>query len=173
MRFLQFVSLFLLTVCNPKIAHAGDFVNPELNFWTSELRDSVQKNDYRITIVTDKFNISGIWVVRRIDNSWRGIMMNEFGLKIFDFICTEKKCELKNVVALADKWYIRKTIADDIQFILEIDNPDFKKALTTQKNLDNNSLTITGKNNMLQRFSNGDMVMLNKKRGLKYVFNKI
>ena len=173
MRFLLFVSLFLglLTGCSSKIAPAN--VKTDLYFWTQELRDNTQKNDYRITISTDKFNISGIWLVRLIDNSWRGTMMNEFGLKMFDFICTSNKCELKNVAALADRWHIRKTIADDVQFILEIDNPAYKKGRTAQRSLNGDTLTITGKNKLLQRFPNGEMVMINKKRNLTYTFRPL
>ena len=176
MKFLQFISfslfLGLLTSCSPKIAAVSN-IDTMQHFWTPELRDDEQKNDYRITISTDKFNISGIWVVRQIDNSWRGIIMNEFGLKMFDFICTARKCELKNVFAAANKWYIRKTIAEDIQFILEIDNPAFKKGRTAQRSFDNDTLIITHKNKILQRFPNGEMIMKNEKRNLTYSFRKI
>ena len=175
MRFLRFISyclfLGLLTSCSPKIATVSNI--DMQHFWTPQLRDDTQKNDYRITISTDKFNIGGIWVVRQIDNSWRGIIMNEFGLKMFDFICTAKKCELKNVFAAANKWYIRKTIAEDIQFILEIDNPAFKKGRIAKRILDSDALTITHKNKILQRFPNGEMVMKNEKRNLTYSFRKI
>ena len=176
MKFLQFVSfgLFwgLITSCLPKIATVSN-IDTMQHFWTPQLRDDTQKNDYRINISTDKFNISGIWVVRQIDNSWRGIIMNEFGLKMFDFICTAKKCELKNVFTAANKWYIRKTIAEDIQFILEIDNPAFKKGRTAQRSFNNNTLTITHEDKLLQRFPSGKMVMNNKKRNLRYSFKKI
>ena len=173
MKFLQFVSislfLGLLTSCSQKIAPVSNIM-PTQYFWTPELRNDEQKNDYRITISTDKFNISGIWVVRQIDNSWRGIIMNEFGLNMFEFICTARKCELKNVFAAANKWYIRKTIAEDIQFILEIDNPSFEKGRIAQRNFDNDTLVITHKNKVLYRFPDDEMVMKNKKRNLTYSF---
>jgi len=174
MRFLIFVSLILglLTGCSPKIVLVSN-VKSDLHFWLPQLRDSIQKNDYRITISTDKFNISGIWVVKQMDDSWRGIMMNEFGLKMFDFICTANKCELKNVAALANKWYIRKTIADDMQFILEIDNSTYKKGRTAHRSRNNDTLTIAKKNKMLQRFATGEMVLYNKKRNLTYAFKKM
>ena len=174
MRFLLFISLVLvgLTSCSPKTAPTSN-VHSNLPFWLPQLRDDVQKNDYRITIYFGDANLSGIWVVRQIEQSWRGIMMNEFGLKMFDFICTANQCELKNVVALANKWYIRKTIANDLQFILEIDNPAYKKGRKAYRNSDNDTLTITHKNQVLQRFPNGEMVMRNNKRNLTYTFKKM
>jgi len=173
MRYLLFVSLafVLLAGCSPKIIPA--ISKSDLRFWLPDLRDSVQRNNYRITISTGKMNITGIWVVKQMDESWRGIMMNEFGLKMFDFICTPKTCELKNVTVFANKWYIKKTIAGDVQFILEIDHPNYKKGRTAHRNWNNDTLTITGKSKTLQRFANGEMVMHNKKRGLTYSFRKM
>ena len=170
MRFLLFVSLAfcLLAGCSPKIVLKSD-----QQFWLPQLRDSLQRNDYRITIGRGSMNISGIWVVRRMNETWRGTMMNEFGLKMFDFICTAKGCELRNVAVLANKWYIKKTIADDLQFILEIDHPKYKKGTTAHRSMTGDTLTITDKNKMLQRFTNGEMAMYNKKRNLRYSFKKM
>ena len=164
MRFLIFVSfvLILFTGCSSKSVLVSD-----QRFWLPQLRDSLQRNDYRITISRGEMNISGIWVVRQINGTWRGTIMNEFGLKMFDFICTERKCELQNVNTFADKWYIRRTIAGDIHFILEIDN---QKGRSVNRSFHNDTLTITQRNKTLQRFANGEMVMTNKKRNLTYTF---
>jgi hypothetical protein len=174
MRYLLFVSLcfVLFAGCNPKIVPVSGFKSDH-HFWTPQLRDSAQRNNYRITISRGEMNISGIWLVRQIDKSWRGRMGNEFGMQLFDFICTAKKCELKNVNVFANKWYIRKTIAADVQFILEIDNPTYKKGRTAHRSWNNDTLTISNKNKTLQRFATGEMVMYNKKRGLTYSFKKM
>ena len=174
MRYLLFVSLFLTLFagCSPKVVPVSGFKS-DLYFWLPQIRDSIKNNKYRITINTDKMDISGIWVVKRMDQSWRGTMMNEFGLKMFDFICTAKGCELMNVAALANKWYIKKTIADDVQFILEIDNSIYKKGRTAHRSRNNDTLTIANKNKMLQRFAIGEMVMYHKQRNLTYSFKKM
>jgi len=174
MRYLLFVSFVfvLLSGCSPKIVTAS-IPKSDLQFWLPQLRDSVQNNKYRITINTGKMNISGIWVVKQMNESWRGTMMNEFGLKMFDFICTPKKCELKNVTAFANKWYIKKTIAADLQFILEIDHQNFKKGRTAHRSWHNDTLTITNDYMKLQRFANGEMAMYHKKRSLTYTFRKM
>jgi len=174
MRFLTFVSLALclLAGCSPKLASVsgGKY---DIPFWTPQLRDNVQTNRYRIAIVKDELNISGIWMVKRMDETWRGAMINEFGLKIFDFTCTANRCKIIHPVAMMDKWYIKKTIADDVQFMLEADNPAYKTGRTARRSLDNNTLTITNKNRMLQRLPSGEMAMYNKKRNLTYTLNKM
>jgi hypothetical protein len=163
----------LLTGCSSRHKALQREPAPDLKFWLPELRDGTQKNDYRITIGRNQLNISGIWALRRMDDSWRGIMMNEFGLKMFDFICTAKKCELNNVVALADKWHIRKTIADDLRFILEIDCFGNKSDRNIRRSMNGDTLTITRKSKMLQRFPDGEMKMTNGKRNMTYTFKKM
>jgi hypothetical protein len=174
MRFLLYISLIaaLLVGCSPKVIPAG-YSKSEMPVWLPQLRDSVQTNNYRIMISRDNLNLSGIWLVKRMDESWRGTMMNEFGVKVFDFICTAKACELKNVIALANKWYIRKTLAEDVQFILEIDNPTYKAGRTAHRNQSNDTLTVTYKSKQLQRADNNEIVMHNKKRNLIYTFKKM
>ena len=172
MRFLLSVSLilFLFTACLPIVASP----QPDTNFWLPQLRDSVQKNSYRISINRNNTNISGILMVKYIDGSWLGTLVNEFGLKVFDFSCNAKKCELKNVFTMIDKRYIKKTISNDIQFMLEIDNPEYKTGRAASKIMNNDTLTVLYKKEIvLQRFETGEMIMNNKKRKLMYSFKKM
>jgi len=172
MKYLLFVSfaLCLLAGCSHKVVPVSGHT-PNIQFWQPHLRDSVQKNTYRIIFSTGKLSISGIWIIKYMDNSWRGAMLNEFQMKMFDFICTPCACELKNVVAMMDKWYIKKTIAEDLLFILEIDHP--KCSMNGNSIMQNDTLTITYKKKTLQRFASGEMVMHNKKRNLRYSFKKM
>ena len=175
MRFLTFVSLvfFLFAGCSPKAVPISSSKSDHI-FWLSQLRDSVQKNSYRIMLDRDKFNISGIWIVKHIDGAWRGTIVNEFGLKMFDFTCTANTCELKNVMAMMDKWYIRKTVARDVQFMLEIDNQEYKTGKKAVRSRNNDTLTIVYKNQIIfQRYASGEMVMHNRKRDLTYSFKKM
>jgi hypothetical protein len=143
----------------------------DMRFWISGMQNDNNRTDYRINVKTQKFEISGILIVARIDNSWRGIMMNEFGVKLFDFISTSKKCKLLNVFALADKWYIKRTLASDLQFMLEIDNSSFKKGRVSNRVMSKDILTITHKHKRLQRFPCGEFILYNEKRGLTYTLN--
>ena len=174
MRFLLSVSIVfcLIAGCSPKVAPTGSR-NSDIHFWQPQLRDSVQLNKYRMAISKDNMNISGIWIVKYVDDSWRGTMVNEFGLKMFDFTSTASACKLINVVAIIDKWHIKKTIARDVQFMLEIDHQAFKAGQKADRRRSNDTLTISYKNKMLQRFTTGEMMMHNKKHNLMYSFKKM
>ena len=52
------------------------------------------------------------------DSSIVGTVVNEFGVKVFDFIFSEGKAKVLNVIGPLDKWYIRKVLRGDFNFIL-------------------------------------------------------
>ena len=47
-----------------------------------------------------------------------GTIVNDFGIKIFDFISNEDNTKIMNAVAPLNKWYIKKVLRKDIGFIL-------------------------------------------------------
>jgi hypothetical protein len=51
---------------------------PAIPFWTPELRDNVQKNNFRMTISTPKATITGVCIVKQVDGAWKGTIINEF-----------------------------------------------------------------------------------------------
>ena len=176
MKYLLFGSLFLclLTACTPpRSMLQREQVHPA--FWTSELRDPALKNEFRILLATPKANITGIFIVKQVDGAWKGTLINEFGLKVFDFVSTSKKCELLNVISFLDKWYIKKVIASDIQFIIDIDNPDYfagKQAHWMWEQ--DTTLSVNYKNEKeLRRFPDGKVEYINKKRALHYTLINI
>ena len=174
MRYLLFGSLFLclLTACSPsRNMQQREQTHP--TFWTSELRNPTLKNDFRVLLTSPKANITGIFIVKQIDGAWKGTLINEFGLKVFDFVSTSKKYELLNVISFLDKWYIKKVIASDIQFIMEIDNPDYFAGNQAHWTFVQDTLSVNYKNEKeLRRFPDGKVEYLNKKRALHYtLFN--
>ncbi|MDR1918505.1 MAG: hypothetical protein LBQ65_02530 [Tannerellaceae bacterium] len=74
---------------------------------------------YRIRIKTSQMEMSGIMLVKHLEDEWRGSVVNEFGIKAFDFIIKKQKCRLLNTVSLLNKWYIRKIIESDFSFLFE------------------------------------------------------
>jgi len=175
MRYLIFVSLFvgLLTACSApkKIASGG---SDSLPFWTAELMDSVKKNDFRITFSSPKATVTGLYIVKQVDGEWRGTLINEFGLKVFDFACSPKKCTLMNVIPFLDKWYIKKTVAADIQFIISIDNPSYNIGVQSNRQIVGDTLVVNYKKEKeLRRFPDGAIQYKNYKRELTYSLKKI
>ena len=175
MRYLIFVSLFvgLLAACSSskKMASGGAELLP---FWTAELMDSVKKNDFRMTFTSPKATVTGIYIVKQVDGEWRGTLINEFGLKVFDFACSPKKCTLMNVIPFLDKWYIKKTVAADIQFIISIDNPCYDIGVQSNRHVIGDTLVVNYKKEKeLRRFPDGAIQYKNYKRELTYSLRKI
>ncbi|MDR2692216.1 MAG: hypothetical protein LBB73_08015 [Dysgonamonadaceae bacterium] len=108
---------------------------------------------YRMWISLKGKEISGIMAVKYVDNAWRGSMINEFGVKAFDFIAAEEgKCRLLNTVSFLDKWYIRKTVESDLAAILW-------------------RLPVKGKH--FETTGSGQCRLVNEKRKIEYLFQQI
>jgi len=136
-------------------------------FWTSEMRNATEKNEYRITISTPTAHITGLCILKNMNGMWNGTIINEFGLKVFDFQSNAKECKLMNVIPFMNKWYIKKEVASDLQFIIEIDNPNYKKGVDANRQWIKDTLVVKNKNEM-QRFADGKVQYKNQKRGLTY-----
>ena len=146
----------------------------DIPFWTSELRDTVKKNDFRVTFSAKKASITGIYIVKKVNGTWKGTIINEFGLKVLDFASTPQQCELLNVIIFLNKYYIRKVISSDIQYIMEIDDPAYKTGIQSDRYWNGDTLTVNHKKaRELQRFPNGEMMYKNHKYGLTYSFKRI
>jgi len=120
------------------------------------LFDTTQVSKYRVLIKTDQAEISGIMLVKYIANEWRGSLVNEFGVKAFDFVAPQGKCKLQNAISFLNKWYIRKTVEADFAFL-------FWEATVGKQ--------VKGKK--FEQFSEEKFVLKNKKRNIEYSFNYI
>lgn len=56
--------------------------------------------------------LSGISVLVRETDVFRGVLFNEFGITALEFTYNpqKKKVKLEQVIAMLDKWYIRRVI---------------------------------------------------------------
>ena len=175
MRYLLFVSLSfgLLTACfsHRKMA-SGEIA--AIPFWTPEWLDSVKKNDFRLLFSTPNADITGIYIVKQVNGEWKGTIINEFGLKVLDFASNPKKCTLMNVISFLDKWYIKKVVASDIQFIMEIDNPIYTIGIQANRQWAGDTLVVNYKKEKeLRRLPDGVIQYTNHKRELSYSLKKI
>ena len=140
----------------------------DFTVWTSDFRSNEQKNSYRVKFTTPKNSISGLCVLRMSDDKWQGMIVNEVGMSAFNFFVTDKKCDLLNVMPLIDKWYIKKTIADDLFFFMNVDNPaaPFYKRL---KRFEQNGVrVISYKKKQVMVDLDGAVRLINKRRKLQY-----
>jgi len=108
---------------------------------------------YRVQITTRRAGFSGVMVVKRHGNDWKGTLVNEFGIKAFDFTVVRGACALQNTVSFLDKWYIRRTIERDWTFL-------FGHA---QK-----AMQVKGKK--IEILPDGAFILHNTKRNIVYTF---
>ena len=149
-------------------AQPSDFV-----VWTPDFRSNELKNSYRIVLKTPDNSITGLCILKKTDDEWRGTLVNEIGAKAFDFKITDEKCELLNVISLMDKWYIKKTVAADLHFLFNVDNPKapFRKRLERYEQ-DGIKVVNYQKKQILVK-PDGAVLLVNRRRNLQYELRKM
>lgn len=75
--------------------------------------------------------LSGILMVKKREGGMVGTLVNEFGIKAFDFeynsavkgrLGSGKRVKLIDVVRFMDRWYIRRVLRRDIDYMLGFPN---------------------------------------------------
>lgn len=80
------------------------------------------KAEYNASITMPKGALSGICILVQDNDSIKGAVVNEFGVSMLDFVYESKvdKVKLKSVIAMMDKWYIRKVLEADLREVLDV-----------------------------------------------------
>lgn len=95
--------------------------------WASDDRDSFfpetegQRLEYTVTLEFGRVHFSGICVMKYLHGEIVGILMNEFGFRVFD-ICynpQRERVRLTNLLDMLDRCYIRKTLRRDLTLLLQ------------------------------------------------------
>ena len=151
MRYSILISLWLLLFFSCASTHNV----PTQAVSRTSIFDTEDASQYRVRIKMAQAELTGILVLKYMDTEWRGSLVNEFGIKAFDFTASQKKCELQNVIPYLNKWYIRRTIESDFAYLLWSEQ---------QKN-------VKGKS--LDQLPDGAFLLKNEKRGIEYLFQRI
>lgn len=170
-------TLFLLLAGCASTSRTGShavYVSPQqLPVWEQVLRSDNEMNRYQVNLKTKKNTITGICLLKKSEDGWRGTLMNEMGAKAFDFMVTGENCKLMNVIPMMDKWYIRKTIADDLYFLFQIDNPDAGFQRKTTRTDENGTLMLRYGKKKITRVSDTKVTLENLKRNILYSLERI
>lgn len=113
---------------------------------------------YAMNIIMDKRGgVTGICILRDSGAEVFGSVVNEFGIKAFDFVYNKKKdkTKLRNVIKMLNKWYIRKIVSNDLSVVVRGNN--------TEKQLRKRRLTCGG----------DSIVLENTKYNITYKFHRI
>lgn len=86
------------------------------------LPDSIgSKMKYNATIEMKKGYLSGICMLIRDKDGYKGSIFNEFGISVLDFTYqpVTGKVKLENVIQLLDKWYIKRLLKQDLSQVIK------------------------------------------------------
>ena len=104
------ISLFLVTAAASLASSVDGYLFPF---------DEGETVRYTVAITFKNASFSGICVVKRMDGIFAGSIVNEFGIRAFDFKMSENRRHVKllTVMKPLDKCLIRKMIARDLKQI--------------------------------------------------------
>lgn len=174
-RYLLISLSLLLAGCAtvPALRRPADAQPSDAPVWTPTRRSETERNTYRVVLRTRKNELSGLCILRKNGDTWRGTLMNEFGFKAFDFQTTNSRCELQDVQSMLDKWYIRRTIASDLHFLIECDHPQAPFAGKIVRYEQNNMLVVNHGKKELTVLPDGTLRLVNRRHHLTYELRKL
>ena len=126
-KYLLLISILLLSLASLTVQAQDSLIVQQ-----APLSDSIGcKTRYATTIELSKGYLSGITIMVREADVYHGVLFNEFGITALEFIYQPqtKKVELIEVIAMLDKWYIRRVLKNDLQYVMENlmkGNPTYK-----------------------------------------------
>ena len=113
----------------------------------------------RTVISLGNVQLTGITVVKQSGDTTRGVFLNEFGIKGFEFEVVSGKCRLMHILKNMDKWYIRRTISDDLAYIFTTSD--------ARRTTDGNYAASFGKQTYVYSLRDGKPVKSVRKSGKK------
>jgi len=173
---LCFVVSFLLIGCasvTPTVIRGATAMKSDSIVWTPEFRSDSLSNRYNIMLKTPDNSISGICMLKKVGEEWRGTFMNEMGAKAFNFIVTDEKCELLDVISMMDKWYIKKTIAADLYYLFNADNPKASFYKQLERFEQDGNLVVNNKKKQILVEPDGSILLMNNRHNLRYELRKM
>ena len=126
-KYLLLISILLLSLTSLTVQAQDSLIVQQ-----APLSDSIGcKTRYATTIELSKGYLSGITIMVREADVYHGVLFNEFGITALEFTYQPqtKKVELIEVIAMLDKWYIRRVLKNDLQHVMENlmkGNPTYK-----------------------------------------------
>lgn len=83
--------------------------------------DEGERREYAVALGFGEARLSGICVVKCMEGEVVGSLLNEFGIRAFDFRYDPKRgrVRLSNLTAFLDRWYIRRTLRRDLALLLQ------------------------------------------------------
>lgn len=76
-----------------------------------------ERQQYSVAIEARGAELTGICIVKTDAEGSRGAIVNEFGFHVLDFTLSadRRKVKLLNVIAMMDRWYVRRVVKKDLR----------------------------------------------------------
>lgn len=102
------------------------------------------RQEYMVTISARGTELTGICIIRTDEDGSRGTIMNEFGVNALDFTLSadRKKVRLQHVVAMMDKWYVKRVVRKDLQYLFSATTSPQTKGRRTVVQTADGSITL-------------------------------
>ena len=165
--------MFSCKSVSPVIKKSADAQTVNFVVWAPEFRSDEEKNSYRVVLKTPKNSITGLFILKKKDDQWLGSLINEMSAKAFDIVVTDRKCEFISVISMLDKWYIKKTIAADLLFLIQADNPKAPFYKRLKRFEQNGNRIVNYKKKQIVVGEDGSVRLINGRRNLQYEFMKM
>ena len=83
-----------------------------LCLFSATLNIKAQEAKMTVEITFNKGYITGLCLLNTENDTTYGTIMNEFGIKVFDFVYREpsKKIKLLHLIPMLNKWYIKRVL---------------------------------------------------------------
>ena len=77
------------------------------------------RQQYGVSITARGAEITGVCIVKTDAEGSRGAIVNEFGIHALDFMVSvdRRKVKLLNVIAMMDRWYVRRVVKKDLRML--------------------------------------------------------
>ena len=72
---------------------------------------------WNFTLERGTLSLTGICLVRQTEEGLAGSVVNEFGIRAFDFTCRHDKVRIMNVLPQMNRWYIRRLLRADLRIL--------------------------------------------------------
>lgn len=105
------------------------------SFLLSPGADTLSRSEYSVLMKVGQREVTGICILEKSeDGSVVGTLVNEFGVKAFDFTFSGGKTRILNVMEPLDKWYVRRKLRRDFDRMLPMldsGGASFKRSFTS------------------------------------------
>ena len=127
-RYLALISLLLFslsitaTSAKPEILYSAIYPHKTCIMQGNcvILHPATLNGRYSVLITFRDAGLTGVCIVKPTDEGLVGTIVNEFGIKAFDFTYDSRKQKVKlhNVIKMMNRWYIKKVVKADLKVLL-------------------------------------------------------